>query len=315
MLKVYVDGQAGTTGLQIHERLQQHPEVEILSIDPAERKDPRARQAMLNRADVAFLCLPDDAAREAVRLADSGTRLIDASTAHRVDDNWAFGLPEISEDYRTAIRNAHRVANPGCHATGFIALVAPLVAQGVLPAATPLSCQSVTGYSGGGKALIQRYEEAGDAESLSLQAPRHYALTLTHKHLPEMQKHTGISVPPVFSPIVGPYYRGMTVTVPLHTYQLLELGSAAEVRDRLADYYTGSRFVTVMPHDAEGKLDGGFMDPQAVNGTNQLQLFVFGNDQHIQLAARLDNLGKGASGAAVQNMNIMFGLDEGTGLE
>lgn len=315
MLKVYVDGQAGTTGLQIHERLQQHPDVEILSIDPAERKDPRARQALLNRADVAFLCLPDDAAREAVSLAGSSTRLIDASTAHRVDDRWAFGLPEISDEYRAAIRNAQRVANPGCHATGFIALVAPLVSEGVLPAATPLSCQSVTGYSGGGKALIQRYEDAGDPVSQSLQAPRHYALTLTHKHLPEMQKHTGISVPPVFSPIVGPYYRGMTVTVPLHTYQLLELGSAAEVRDRLADYYAGSRFVSVMPYDAEGQLDEGFMDPQAVNGTNELQLFVFGNDQHIQLAARLDNLGKGASGAAIQNMNIMCGLDEDAGLD
>ena len=315
MYKVFVDGQEGTTGLQIRDRLVNHPEVTLLEIDPARRKDTDERQRLLNESDVAFLCLPDAAAKESAALVTSeSTRLIDASTAHRVDPDWVYGLPELSPEQRGAIAASRRVANPGCHATGFNLLVAPLVAQGVIPAATPLSAQSLTGYSGGGKGLIARYEEATGEDKARLQAPRHYSLNLAHKHLPEMQALTGLSVPPVFTPVVGPYYKGMTVTVPLHVYQLLEVNNASEVRDRLAEYYADSQFVTVAPFQSDGKVDDGFLDPQAMNGTNINEIHVFGDDQRVLLVSRLDNLGKGASGAAVQNMNIMLGLPEALSL-
>lgn len=316
MYKVFVDGQDGTTGLQIRDRLQHHHEVTLTEIDPALRKDPAERQRLLNEADVAFLCLPDAAAKESAALVTSDTtRVIDASSAHRVDPDWVYGLPELSSELRQAIAASRRVANPGCHATGFNLVVAPLVAQGILPADTPLSCQSVTGYSGGGKGLIQRYESAEGAEKAALQAPRHYALTLGHKHLPEMRVLTGLTAAPVFTPLVGPYYKGMTVTVPLHLSQLQGVDSAQAVRDRLAEHYADSTFVRVQPYDAAAGVDGGFMDPQGVNDTNVNEIHVFGDSERVLLVSRLDNLGKGASGAAVQNMNIMLGLPETLGLD
>jgi N-acetyl-gamma-glutamyl-phosphate reductase len=312
MVKVFVDGQEGTTGLQIRDRLLQHPEVTLLEIDPALRKDAKARQALFAQSDVAFLCLPDAAAREAVALsAGSHTRLIDASTAHRTNPEWVYGLPELSAQQRTAIASAQYVANPGCHATGFLLLVSPLVAAGLLPAETRLSCQSLTGYSGGGKGLIARYEAASDAHKLQLQGPSHYALGLGHKHLPEMQHFAGLAQAPVFTPVVGPFYQGMVVTVPLHLDQLggVDLHT---IHAALAAHYQQSAFVQVQPC-AELPPDG-FFDPQACNGSNQNQIFIFGDDQHLVLLSRLDNLGKGASGAAVQNMNIMLGLPEHLGL-
>ncbi|MCH8551683.1 MAG: N-acetyl-gamma-glutamyl-phosphate reductase [Natronospirillum sp.] len=315
MYSVFVDGQEGTTGLQIKERLTRHPEVELLEIDPEKRKDTGERQRLINAADIAFLCLPDAAAKESAALCTSdSTRLIDASTAHRVDPEWVFGLPELDAGQREKIAAAKRVANPGCHSTGFILLVRPLIDAGILPAGTALSCQSLTGYSGGGKGLIERYEQADEQTRARLQGPSHYALGLTHKHLPEMQALTGLTSPPVFTPLVGPYYKGMVVTVPLHAWQLASVHTAEAVHAQLTEHYADSRFVTVQPFDASGQVDGGFLNPQGANDTNENQIFVFGGDEHILLMSRLDNLGKGASGAAVQNMNIMLGLPEQTGL-
>lgn len=316
MVKVFVDGQEGTTGLQIKERLDRHPEVQLLEIDPAERKNTVARQALLNEADVAFLCLPDAAAKESAALVtNDSTRLIDASTAHRTDPDWVYGLPEISPEQRQRIAQSTRVSNPGCHATGFNLLIAPLVARGLLHPSSPLSCQSLTGYSGGGKALIASYEDADEATQARLQGPSHYGLSLNHKHLPEMQNVCGLALPPVFTPVVGPFYKGMVVTVPLHAAQLMmDSRDAASVRDALAEHYADSHFVKVMPYDATGSVDGGFLNPQGANDSNRNEIFVFGADQRILLVSRLDNLGKGASGAAVQNMNIMLGLPEDTSL-
>jgi N-acetyl-gamma-glutamyl-phosphate reductase len=309
MAKVFVDGQEGTTGLQIRDRLVHHPEVTLLEIDPALRKDSKARQALFAQSDIAFLCLPDAAAREAVALsAGAQTRFIDASTAHRTDPNWVYGLPELNAPQRDAIVGAQYVANPGCHATGFLLLVAPLVAAGLLPAESLLSCQSLTGYSGGGKGLIARYETASELQQPQLQGPSHYALGFGHKHLPEMQHFGGLQQAPVFTPVVGPFYQGMVVTVPLHRQQLTGGASLQSVHAALAQHYQDATFVQVQPC-AELPKDG-FFDPQACNGSNLNQVFVFGDDQHLVLLSRLDNLGKGASGAAVQNMNIMLWLPE-----
>ncbi len=311
MYNVFVDGQEGTTGLQIKERLERHPEVTLMEIDPALRKDRSERQRLLNRADVAFLCLPDAAARESAELCTSAsTRLIDASTAHRVDPDWDFGLPELNTEQRARIAASHRVANPGCHSTGFILLVRPLVDAGILRPETALSCQSLTGYSGGGKGLIERYEQAEGEARARLQGPSHYALGLSHKHLPEMQKLAGLTAPPVFTPVVGPYYKGMVVTVPLQVRQLASGHKAESVHRVLSAHYADSRFVTVQPLAPDGQVDGGFLNPQGANDTNENQIFVFGDDERILLVSRLDNLGKGASGAAVQNMNLMLGLPE-----
>ncbi|MDX1593294.1 MAG: N-acetyl-gamma-glutamyl-phosphate reductase [Gammaproteobacteria bacterium] len=311
---IYIDGEAGTTGLEIRERLATRDDLELLSIDPARRKDPDARRELLDAADVAILCLPDDAAREAVDLCGSDTtRFIDASTAHRTAADWVYGFPELSPAQREAVAGARRLANPGCHATGFVALVRPLVDAGVIAPDAALSCTSLTGYSGGGKGLIEAYDAAppGDAR---MDAPRHYALGLAHKHLPEMTVVGGLDRPPVFLPVVGRFYRGMLVSVPLHVGALARPLPAREVHVLLAEHYDGSRFVEVMPFAGEGVTDGGFLDAVACNGTNRMELFVFGHDTQVALIARLDNLGKGASGAAVQNLNLMLGLDEATGL-
>ncbi len=312
--KVFVDGQEGTTGLQIHERLGQRADIEVLAIAPERRKDPAARAALLNACDVAFLCLPDDASREAAALTTNPkTKLIDASTAHRTDPAWTYGLPELAPAQRARIRETTRVSNPGCHATGFVLIVRPLVDAGILPLDYPITCHSLSGYSGAGKKLIGIHEGPRTPQD-HLHAPRPYALTLQHKHLPEMQKHTGLPRPPLFMPVVGDCYKGMAVSVPLVRRFLPSSPSASKVHEVLAARYQGERFVKVLPFGSSDVLDTGFLDPMACNGTNRLDLFVFGNDEQILVVARFDNLGKGASGAAVQSMNIMLGLDEGLGL-
>jgi N-acetyl-gamma-glutamyl-phosphate reductase len=310
--RVFVDGQEGTTGLRIHEVLAGRPDIELLRIDPDRRKDPAERARLLNAADVAFLCLPDAAAREAASLVTSdNTCLIDASTAHRTQAGWAYGLPELAPDQRAALRRSKRIANPGCHATAFILLMRPLVDAGLVPASLPVSATSITGYSGGGKSMIAQYQAGGDSV---LQAPRPYGLTLAHKHLPEMQAHTGLASRPVFMPVVSSFYKGLAVTVPLSLSQLPAGTTAAHLQAALAAHYAGERFVRVMPLADPQTLESGFFDVTACNDTNRADLFVFGNDSQVVLIARLDNLGKGASGAAVQCMNVHVGLDEGLGL-
>ncbi len=313
MIKVFVDGQEGTTGLKIHERLAGRSDIEILQIDPEKRKDPQARAQLLNASDISFLCLPDVASRESAALVTNpNTRLIDASTAHRTDPAWTYGFPELAPGQREAIRHSKRIAVPGCHATGFVALVYPLVKLEVIAPDYPVTCHSITGYSGGGKKLIAAYEDPN--RRYGFKAPRQYALGLKHKHLPEMQKIAGLTMPPVFDPICGDFYQGMAVSIPLHTHLLKNPMGAKQMHELFAEYYANQRFVRVMPFDDESNLDAGFLDPTECNGTNRMDIFVFGHDTQIILIARLDNLGKGASGAAVQCMNIAIGADEGAGL-
>ncbi|MBI1397201.1 MAG: N-acetyl-gamma-glutamyl-phosphate reductase [Betaproteobacteria bacterium] len=310
--KVFVDGQEGTTGLRIHEYLSQRTDVTLLRIDPERRKDVAARRELVNASDVTFLCLPDQAARESAALVENDrTCVIDASTAHRVDPAWTFGLPELDPAQRDRLRRAKRIANPGCHATAFILAVRPLVARGVLPAGHPVSAHSITGYSGGGRKMIEQYEAAAGA----LNAPRPYALGLLHKHLPEMRVHAALEEAPIFTPIVGPFYKGLAVTVFVPPKALAGSPSPHALRDLLAEYYEGERFVRVAPFDNDANCDAGFFDVQGSNDTNRVDLFVFGNDERVVVVARLDNLGKGASGAAVQCMNVHLGVAEGLGLE
>lgn len=310
--RVFVDGQEGTTGLRIHEYLAQRQDVEVLRIDADRRKDAAERARLLNAADVAFLCLPDAASREAVSLiANPNTCVIDASTAFRTAPGWAFGLPELAPDQRNLIRSSKRIANPGCHATAFILLLRPLIDAGLVAATLPVSATSITGYSGGGKKMIEQYEAGGDPK---LHAPRPYALGLAHKHLPEMMAHTGLIAPPVFVPIVGPFLKGLAVSVPLHLSQLPTGTTAEKVHDAFAKRYAGERFIRVLPVRDPATLEDGFLDVQANNDTNQVDILVFGNDTQLLVVARLDNLGKGASGAAVQAMNVHLGVDEGLGL-
>lgn len=310
--KVFVDGQEGTTGLRIHEVLAGRPDIELLMIDPDRRKDPAERAKLLNAADVAFLCLPDAAAREAAFLVTSErTCLIDASTAHRTQAGWAYGLPELARGQRAALRQSKRIANPGCHATAFILLLRPLVDAGLVPKNLPVSAHSLTGYSGGGKSMIAQYQAGGDAK---LEAPRPYGLTLAHKHLPEMAAHTGLDMAPLFTPVVANFYKGLAVTVPLHLSQLAPGTTPQQLQAALAAHYEGERFVRVMPLSDPDTLAGGFFDVTACNDTNQADVFVFANATQVLLACRLDNLGKGASGAAVQCMNVHLGVDEGLGL-
>ncbi|TDU21616.1 N-acetyl-gamma-glutamyl-phosphate reductase [Chromohalobacter marismortui] len=310
--KVYVDGQEGTTGLRLLDYLEAREDIELLRIDSDKRKDATERARLLNAADVAFLCLPDAASREAAALLDNpDTCLIDASTAFRTDAEWTYGLPELTPGQRDAIRDSKRIANPGCHASAFIMLTRPLVEAGLLPTDTPLTAHSITGYSGGGKKLIAEYEAGHDDR---LAAPRPYAMGLTHKHLPEMRVHGGLERAPVFLPIVGPFLKGLSVTIPLHVDQLSPGTTAEALRKAYADHYAGETFVRVMPLEDPANLDGGFFEVQGCNDTNRVDLFVFGNHEQVSLVARLDNLGKGAAGAAVQSMNLHLGLDEASGL-
>ncbi|MDR3288896.1 MAG: N-acetyl-gamma-glutamyl-phosphate reductase [Peptococcaceae bacterium] len=312
--KVFVDGQEGTTGLKINERLANREDLEILRIAPEKRKDASARRALLNEADVVFLCLPDEAAREAVSLVtNEKTRVIDASTAHRTHPDWVYGLPELSGEQREKIQASRRVCVPGCHATGFTTILYPLVQEGIVARDYPVTSYSVSGYSGGGKKLIAAYEEK-EGRDERLKSPRLYALDLRHKHLPEMQKINGLTHLPLFTPMVGDYYQGMVVGVPLTRRLLAKRLTAREVWEAMTAYYHGQRFIRVMPFASQEYLDRGYLDATGCNHTNRVEIFVCGEGEQILLLARLDNLGKGASGAAVQNLNRMLGMDEGTGL-
>jgi N-acetyl-gamma-glutamyl-phosphate reductase len=313
---VFVDGQEGTTGLRIHEYLAARADIEVLRIDADKRKDSAERARLLNAADVAFLCLPDAASREAAALVTNPrTCLIDASTAFRTDPSWVFGLPELSAGHRAAIRSSKRIANPGCHASAFILLLRPLVDAGLVPPDMGVTATSITGYSGGGKKMIEQYEAAAQPGGDPLRrAPRPYALGLAHKHIPEMMAHTGLQVAPVFMPIVGSFHKGLCVSVPLHLSALRPGTTGAVLQAAFAQRYAGERFIRVMPLSDPDTLANGFFDVQACNDTNRVDVFVFANEHQAVLMGRLDNLGKGASGAAVQSMNVHLGCEEALGL-
>lgn len=321
---VFIDGEAGTTGLQIRQRLEGRRDLEIVSIDPARRKDADARAELLNGVDAVVLCLPDDAAKEAVGMVTSNTvKVIDASTAYRTAPGWTYGFAEMDKAQRSAIAGSTRVSNPGCYPTGFIGLVRPLTAAGLLPRDFPVTVNAISGYSGGGKGLIAEFE--APAPDGTNDAFRTYGLTLQHKHLGEMQAYGGLDHAPLFSPAVGRYAQGMIVEVPLQLWALPGKPAPEDLRRALAAAYQGETFVEVASAEECAELQkaragaGGYnaaLDPEALNGTNRMRLFVFGNAERGQarLVALLDNLGKGASGAAVQNLNIMLGLPEGEGL-
>ena len=311
---VFIDGEAGTTGLQIAERLSDRRDLELLRLDDTERKDPSARRRALNAADVAILCLPDEAAREAVAMIDNPeTRVIDASTAHRTAADWVYGCPEYEPGYRERLRAATRVANPGCYAITAVALLHPLVKAGLLATDYPVSINGMSGYSGGGKALIAAFEDPAAPDHIQ-SAAYFYALTLQHKHLPEITRRTGLAHPPVFVPSVGRYRQGMVVQVPLALWALSGQPSAADLHAAYATHYRGERFVTVAPLAEAAAMTK--LDPEGLNGTNELRLYVFHNEAAGQavVAGVLDNLGKGASGQAVQTLNLLLGVDEATGL-
>jgi N-acetyl-gamma-glutamyl-phosphate reductase len=321
---VFIDGEAGTTGLQIRQRLESRNDLRLLSIDPERRKDAEARAELLNSADAVILCLPDAAAKEAVSLVTSPkVKIIDASTAYRTASGWTYGFAELGPDQRAAIAASTRITNPGCYPTGFIALTRPLVDAGLIPADWPMTVNAISGYSGGGKGLIEEFE--GAVVPGSADAFRTYGLTLQHKHVPEMQKYGGFDHPPLFAPSVGRYAQGMIVEVPLQLWALPEAPKPIDLQKALAAAYKRERFVTVAEPEETHALQmaragaGGFnpdLDPEALNGTNQMKLYVFGNAQtgQARLVALLDNLGKGASGAAVQNLNLALGLPEAAGL-
>ena len=316
MVKIFIDGREGTTGLQIQERLSARPDLELCELPTDLRKDPAARKALINQVDFVITCLPDDAARQSLSLLENPrTRLIDPSSAHRVHPDFVYGFPELNGGQRERIRKASRVSVPGCHATGVVAALAPLIARGLVPKDYPVVAHSLTGYSGGGKKLIATYETASPNEHEHLRGPRPYGLALRHKHLPEMQHVSGLDSAPLFEPVVGDFYKGMLVSLPLFSRLLPKKASAKDVHEVLSTHYHGERFVVVQPFDAEPLLEDGYLSPLACNDTNRLELFVFGHEQQILIVARLDNLGKGASGAAVQNLNLMLGVDEASGLQ
>ena len=305
MTKVFIDGSAGTTGIRIEDRLSARTDIQLIRLPEELRKDPDARKDALHSADIAFLCLPDAAAIEAVALAEgSKVKIIDTSTAHRTNPAWAYGFPELSGQ-REKIKNSSRIANPGCHASGFVALVAPLVKSGILPKDVALTCFSLTGYSGGGKKMIAEYEAA--ERSPLLKGPRQYALTQQHKHLKEMIALCGIESAPIFCPIVGDFYSGMEVTVPLFAKDIK--GGIDDIRALYAHYYQNG-----LVHYSDDPDPDGMLSAAAFSGRDDMQVSVHGNEDRIILTARFDNLGKGASGAAIQNMNILLGIDETTGL-
>lgn len=310
--KVFVDGLSGTTGLKIHERLNLYSELDIITIDYEKRRDPEERARCLNMADLVFLCLPDDAAREAVSLVTNpNTRIIDASTAHRTADGWSYGLPELSAKHREAVAAGSRVSNPGCHATAFILSAYPLLSKGIMATDYPICCQSLTGYSGGGKALIDKYEQ-NDGRNDYTKAPRPYSLALKHKHLPEMMQHSGLKETPLFIPVLGNNYKGLAVMLSIHTKLLSKRLTAKDIQEVMLEHYGDQKFIRVMPYADDSCLFDGAVDITACNDTNNAEIFVFGNEAKgtAVIMTRLDNLGKGASGAAIQNMNLMLGFEE-----
>ena len=308
--KIFIDGSEGTTGLRIHERFQNRDDIQLLTISSELRKDAAERARLINESDFTFLCLPDAAAREAVSMIDNDhVRIIDPSTAHRTEPGWAYGFPELSPEHRSAIVTGNRVAVPGCHASGFVSLVYPLVAHGVLSPDAPVSSFSLTGYSGGGKKMIADYE--GENRSVELDAPREYALSQQHKHLKEMKAICGLNKAPLFSPIVADYYSGMLVSVPLFGEFLHGIDTPEQLHELLCDHYAGQKFVRVMPFGAEGS---GMLSGNRRSGWDGMEIFVSGNPERMVLSASFDNLGKGASGAAIQCLNLMMGCDEAKGL-
>lgn len=310
MYNVFIDGREGTTGLQIYDRLGGRSDINIITLPEEKRKDAKSRKECLNAADICFLCLPDEAAKESVALIDNpNVKIIDASTAHRTNHEWVYGFPEISIERREEIKKANKVANPGCHATGFISIVAPLIKGGVLSPDYPFVANSITGYSGAGKKTISIYEST--ERDCALSSPRHYALGQTHKHLPEMVMECGLSVQPIFNPIICDFYCGMCVSVPIFARYLEKKYTVDDIRNFYAEYYDRQNYVKVVKKD----LIPDFLAANELAYTNNLNIYVSGNDDRIFIASVFDNLGKGASGAAVQNMNIMLGLDERTALK
>jgi N-acetyl-gamma-glutamyl-phosphate reductase len=310
---VFIDGQYGTTGLKIHERLNSRKDIELIEIPAEKRKDSEARQKLLNEANIVFLCLPDDAARESVSLiTNKSVCVIDGSTAHRVKEGWVYGLPELKKEQRALIKNSKRIVVPGCHATGFISILYPLVAKGIVAPDYPVTSYAIAGYSGGGNAMIADYKS--ESVSDDIKNPRPYSLALNHKHIPEMTKVIGLAQAPLFAPTVVNVYNGEIVFIPLVARYLKKQMSAGDTQSILAEYYDGERFIKVIPYPSDCYLKNSFMTLTDCNETNNLEIFIFGDKEKILLAARFDNLGKGSSGAGVQVMNLVLGLPEDTGL-
>jgi N-acetyl-gamma-glutamyl-phosphate reductase len=310
---VFVDGQHGTVGLKLLERLNGRKDIELIEIPEEKRKDTETKKKLLNEADIVFLCLPDDAARESVSLIkNDSVCVLDGSTAHRVNPGWVYGFPELNKSQRTLIKKSKRITVPGCHATGFISIIYPLVAKGIMAPDYPVTCHAVAGYSGGGKTMIADYDSTHAPDYIK--NPRPYALELNHKHVPEMTKVPGLTRAPIFAPTVVNVYAGEIISIPLIPSYLKKEMSAADIREVLAEYYTGEQFIKVIPYPANDYLKNGFLTFTDCNGTNNVEIFVFGHKERILVSARYDNLGKGASGAAVQDMNIVLGVAENTGL-
>ena len=315
MHRVFIDGQAGTTGLQIHERLLVRPDIELLEIDPAERKNSSVKQAIIDAADVVILCLPDEVALETVaKNSRNRVRFIDASTAHRTNPDWVYGFPELTGNQRQQIASATLVANPGCYPTGFLAAVRPLADNNLLNQKSLLTVSAISGYSGGGSKLIERYEARSAMHPEQLWHARPYALGLKHKHIPEMRVLASLANEPIFLPVVGHFHQGMLVSFPIHQEQLTRQTSPEAVHALLSERYANEPCINVMPLNADDALDQGFLDPEGANGTNRIDLLVYGHQKQMVLIARLDNLGKGAAGAAVQNLNLMLQANELEGL-
>ena len=316
MYRIFIDGQAGTTGLQIHALLRARADIELLEIDATQRKNDSAKLDRIRQADLVILCLPDDAAREVARLASGlPVKILDASTAHRVSPEWVYGLPELAPGQRAAIRGALRVSNPGCYPTGFLLAIAPLVRKGIIPPDALLTVNAVSGYSGGGRKLIERYQAPAGAERSTSWALRPYALNLAHKHIPEMQAWAGLTQPPLFVPAVADYYQGMLVQIPLFNDQLPTADPGTAILQTWEEVYQGEPLIRLHPLNDHIEPVEGYLDPELNNGSNYVDLFCYSSKQHTLLIARLDNLGKGAAGAAVQNLNLMLGCEELTGLQ
>ncbi len=310
--KIFIDGSEGTTGLRIYERFEGRDDIELLKIDSELRKDVNERKRLINESDITFLCLPDAAAMESVSLVENeNVVVIDASTAHRTQKGWAYGFPELSKNHKEAIKNGKRIAVPGCYATGFISLVYPMIAQGIMPADYPVSAFGLSGYSGAGKKTIAAYE--AEERPVDFDAPREYALTQQHKHLKEMKKICGLEKEPLFSPIICDYYSGMVMSVPVYTHMLNHVHTVEEVHAAFCKFYEGQQFVKVMPLDAQAG-EGNMLAGNGCSGWDGLKIFITGNDERIVLSSQFDNLGKGASGAAIQCLNIVLGCEENKGL-